>query len=391
MNPFIYDIGTKVYFGKEELCHLGEEIKKYGNNLFMIYTGKNIIEDNGLYSLVYEESKKYGFNVVEFSKVTPNPRHSDVQEGIDLCREKGCDVILAIGGGSTMDSAKAISSGFYINAPIWDVVKGKYKVTKSLPIITIPTISATGSEMNIGAVISNLDTNEKISLRYPTQRPKASFLNPYYAMTVGKYQTACGTIDILCHTIETYFNDDEGMFMLDTFMEGLVSTVLKYGTIAYNEPTNYEARANLMWAAPWAINDFIRNDKSKTWTMHPIEHEISAFYDITHGLGLAILMPRYLRHIIDEKSLPRFRRLAVKSFGLDGSLSDKELALGVIKQIEDFAFNKLELESKLSNLGIDDTHFEEMASRLANDNGYFTAGYRKLSKDEIVAILKECL
>ena len=391
MNSFIYDVSTKVYFGKEELCHLGEEIKKYGHNLFMIYTDKKIIENNGLYKLVYEESKKYNFNVTEFSKVTPNPRHSDIQEGINLCKEKQCDVILAIGGGSTMDSAKAISSGFYINEPIWDVVKGKYKVTKSLPIITIPTISATGSEMNIGAVISNLNTSEKISLRYPTQRPKVSFLNPYYTMSVGKYQTACGSVDILCHTIETYFNDDDCMFMLDTFMEGLVSTVLRYGPIAYNEPTNYEARANLMWAAPWAINDFIRNDKAKTWTMHPIEHEISAFYDITHGLGLAILMPRYLKHIIDEKSLPRFRRLAVKSFGLDGALSDMELANGVIKGIENFAFNDLGLESKLSNLGIDDSHFEEIAIRLANGNGYFTTGYRKLSREEIVQILRECL
>ena len=290
-----------------------------------------------------------------------------------------------------MDSAKAIASGYYIYAPIWDVVKGKYQVDKSLPIITIPTIAATGSEMNIGAVISNIETNEKLSLRKPTQRPKVSFLNPEYTMSVNKYQTACGIVDILCHTIETYFTQDDCMFMLDTFMEGLIQTVMKYGEIAYEDPTNYEARANLMWAASWAINDFIRNDKDNTWTMHPIEHEISAFYDITHGLGLAIIMPRYLKFIIDEKSLPRFRRLAVNGLGLDSKLTDMKLAELAIGKLEDFMYNTLQLQSNLSQLKINNEHFYTMAKRLATNDGYFTSGYRKMSINDIVAILTNCL
>ena len=261
MNSFVYNISTKVYFGPEEMIHLGEEIKNYGNKVLIIYSSQRLIEKIGISDFIKEESKKYGFEVVEFSGIKPNPRHTDVQNAIDLCREKKCDVILAIGGGSTMDSAKAVASGFYIDAPIWDVVKGKYSVKKSLPIITIPTIAATGSEMNIGAVISNIETSEKISLRYSTQRPKVSFLNPEYTMSVNQYQTACGSVDILCHVMETYFTQDDCMFMLDTFMEGLIQTVIKYGPIAYNEPNNYEARANLMWAASWAINDFIRYDK----------------------------------------------------------------------------------------------------------------------------------
>lgn len=391
MKSFVYDIGTKVYFGPEGIDFLGKEITNYGKKVFMIYTSKNVVNRIGIRDIVIAESKKYGFEVVEFSKVTPNPRHSDVQEGIDICKKEKCDVILAIGGGSTMDSAKAIASGYYIDAPIWDVVKGKYQVDKSLPIITIPTIAATGSEMNIGAVISNIETNEKLSLRKPTQRPKVSFLNPEYTMSVNKYQTACGIVDILCHTIETYFTQDDCMFMLDTFMEGLIQTVMKYGEIAYEDPTNYEARANLMWAASWAINDFIRNDKDNTWTMHPIEHEISAFYDITHGLGLAIIMPRYLKFIIDEKSLPRFRRLAVNGLGLDSKLTDMKLAELAIEKLEDFMYNTLQLQSNLSQLKINNEHFYTMAKRLATNDGYFTSGYRKMSINDIVAILTNCL
>ena len=390
MEPFIYDIPTKVYFGKEELCHLGEELAKYGNKVFFIYSG-DYIKTNGIYDLVAAECQKHALSFVEFDRVMPNPRHSDVQSGIDLCRNEGCNVILVVGGGSAIDSAKAIASGVLIDAPIWDVILGKYEVKDSLPIVTISTISATGSEMNMGAVISNLETHDKQSLRKPSQKPKATFLNPEYTYTVGKYQTACGVVDMICHTIETYFSDDSPMYMLDTVMEGLIRTAFKYGPIAYNDPTNYEARANLMWVSPWAINDFIRYDKSKQWTMHPIEHEISAYYDITHGLGLAILMPRYLRHLNDDISLKRFKQLGVYALDIDRNLSLEDAKEAVIKKIEDLCYKELGLQSNLSELGINDEYFEEMASKLAKDDGYFTAGYRRLSKNDIVDILKDCL
>ncbi len=174
-------------------------------------------------------------------------------------------------------------------------------------------------------------------------------------------------------------------------MEGLVRTVMTYAPIAYHQPENYEARANLMWASPWAINDFLRYDKECNWTMHPIEHEISAYYDITHGLGLAIIMPRYLRHIMDEKSLMRFRNLGIHAFGISKEFDDKTIAVKTIEKIEEFCYRKLHLESHFSALGIDGSEFEEIAEKLANDNGYLTGGYRNLSKDEILSILNECL
>lgn len=390
MFSFVYDIKTKVYFGKDQLCHFGEEVRRLGTKLLFLYDGE-YIKANGIYDLVRQAGSEYHFEIVEFTSIQPNPRHTDVQAGIDLCKEKGCDVILAVGGGSVIDSAKAIASGALLDAPIWDVVMGKVEVMDSLPLITISTISATGSEMNTGGVISNLETKDKQSLRKPSQRPRVTFLNPEYTFTVGRFQTACGVVDILCHTIETYFLEDGAMMLLDTIMEGIIRTTFHYGPIAYQEPENYEARCNLMWAAPWAINDFIRYDKTNTWTMHPLEHELSAYYDITHGLGLAILMPRYLRHIVDEKSLPRFRNLGIYALDIDRSLSDEEIANQVIRKIEKLCYETLKLESHLVALGINDEYFEEIAGKLANDEGCFTSGYRRLPKTEIVQILKECL
>lgn len=387
---FVYDIGTKVYFGPVTATALGQEVKAHGHKLFFIYQG-DVIKNLGIYDLVMNTGREAGFDIVEFSKIQPNPRHTDIQEGIDLCRKEQCDVILVAGGGSAIDSAKAIATGVLIDAPIWDVVLDKYPVETSLPLLTISTVSATGSEMNMGAIISNLKTKDKLGLRKPSQRPKATFLNPEYTFTVPKFQTACGSVDILCHTLETYFSSDNCMTLLDTFMEGLVRTVIEYAPIAYEQPDNYEARANLMWAAPWAINDFLRYDKENNWTMHPIEHEVSAFYDITHGLGLAIIMPRYLRHIIDEKSLKRFRNLGINAFGLSSELDDITLANKTIEAIEAFCFEKLHLESNFTALGIDSSEFEIMAGKLAVNNGYFTSGYRKLSKQDIIGILNACL
>ncbi len=391
MKNFVYEIPTRVYFGPDCLENLGAEIKRLGTKLLFVYDG-DYIKANGVYDAVINAGKEYGFDIVEFTKVKPNPRHTDVQEGVNLCKKEGCDVILAVGGGSTIDSSKVISSCAVLpDVPVWDVVIGKIPTQGALPLLTISTISATGSEMNRGAVISNLETNDKQSLRRVTHRPKVSFLNPNIPMTVPKFQTACGSVDIMCHTIENYFCDDDCLYMLDTVMEGIIRTVYKYAPIAYNEPKNYEARANLMWASPWAINELIMGDKGNTWTIHPIEHEISAYYDITHGLGLAILMPRWLRHIIDEKSLPRFRQLGIYAFDLDRNLPDREMAEKVIETIEEFSYKTLGLTSNFTDLGIDDKNFEEIAGKLATDNGYFSSGYRKLSKDELVQILKECL
>ena len=388
MNSFIYDVKTKVYFGDIEAKVLAKEIKNYGEHVFMIYGGQHVIDD-GIYDLVLEASKIAGFKITEFRKVKPNPRHSDIDEGIKLCKENNCDIVLAIGGGSCLDSAKAIATGAKLNCPIWDVVSKKVKTNGALPLIVIPTMAATGSDMNKTAVISNLEINDKKSIKSEEQRPSVAFLNPKYTYGVSKYQTACGTADILSHILETYFSSDECMYMLDTMMEGLVRTVIKYGKVAIDEPTNYEARANLLWAATWAINDFIRSDKVTAWAMHPIEHELSAYFDITHGLGLAIIMPRYLRYIIDEKSAIRLKNLAVNVYHMDENEDKYVLANRFIDKLEEYLFVDLGISSKLSECGVDEALFEKIASKLVDENGEFKR-YRNLNKEDIINILRNC-
>ena len=390
MLNFIYDIPTKVYFGDFNEDELGHEIRSYGNKLMFLYEG-NYIKENGLYDLVYKAAEKYAFSVTEFTEIKPNPKLTDIERCVSVCRENRCDVIVAVGGGSTIDTAKAVSWAALTDHDIWSVVKYENDINEVIPVVAISTISATGSEMDTACVISNEKTKEKINFIHPVQRPKTAFLNPVYTFTVSKYQTACGTVDILSHLLETYFLKDESMEMLDRVMEGIMKTVLDNGVLAYNEPTNYDARANLMWAASWALNGFVIADKTNYWTCHPIEHELSAYYDITHGLGLAILLPVYLRTIVDEKSEIKFKNIARNVFGLAVDNEKDSVSEIVIKKFEDYFFEQLNLPSKLSSLNIDSSHFEEMAKNVTGENEIFDYGYRKLSKEQIIQIYTSSL
>lgn len=227
MNNFIYEIPTKVYFGENQLSHLGEELKKYGNRVLLTYGGGSI-KKIGLYDKVVEEIKKAGLELFEFGGIEPNPRHTSINVAAEICKKEKIDVLLAVGGGSTIDATKVIGVATYYDGDCWDLVTKKVPVTNCLPIVTILTLSATGSEMNFGGVISNIETNDKKGLQNPIMRPKVSFLDPTNTYTVNAYQTACGSDDILSHLMEIYFNINEEMYMLDTFMEGMMKTVIKY-------------------------------------------------------------------------------------------------------------------------------------------------------------------
>lgn len=387
-TSFIYHLPTKVYFGPNQLQHLKSEVTKYGKRILLIYNGQ-YVKDSGLYQQVIEQLSD--FTVVEYTNIKSNPRHTDINEAIILCKNNQIDVLLTIGGGSAIDSAKAIGIGYYYEGDVWDLVLEPSKITGCLPIITILTIAATGSEMDAGAVISNKMTNEKIAFKYSEMLPKVSFMDPTLTFSVNSYQTACGCVDILSHILESYFSPNESLHMLDAIMESLVRTVISYGPIAYHNPSNYEARANLMWCASWAINDFIRSDKKHKWSMHPIEHELSAFYDITHGLGLAIVMPRWLRFVAKQKDLLKFKQLAIHCFGVGDYLKGEEYAEIVISKIEDYCYNLLGLPMNLSQLKIDDSHFEAMADKLTDNTGCYQGGYVKLYKSDILKILNDCL
>ena len=383
MNNFIYEIPTKVYFGQNQLHeNLSQEIKKFGNNILLVYGGSTI-KKIGLYKEIVNELNGSNIQIYEFSGIQPNPRHTAINKAINICKENNIDTILAVGGGSVIDSCKLIAAGRYYDGDCWDFVIGKVKVEKAMPIITVLTLTATGSEMNGTAVISNIESNQKKSIKSPLILPKVSFLDPTITYSVDKYQTACGSCDIFSHILETYFSRNDGLYMLDTVMEGLMKTV-------YNEQNNYEARANLMWASSWAINGFVRMDKQPNiWVCHLLEHQLSAFYDITHGLGLAIVTPRYLKYALNEKTVDRYYQFGVNVWNIDSKIPKMEVAKKSIEYIENFFYKDLALTDNLTSLNIDETKFEEMANRICA-NG-IVKGFIDLNKEDIINIFKECL
>ena len=390
MNAFVYDIATKVYFGENQLEHLGKELAVYGNKVLICYGGGSI-KKNGLFDKVIAEVEKAGLNFFELSGIEPNPRVASVNQGARICKNEDIDVILAIGGGSVIDCAKFIAAAAFYDGDAWDIMTMKFKPVKALPILDISTLSATGSDMDAGGVISNPDTKDKIGFSIPNLlQPKVSFLDPTLTYSVNKYQTACGSADILSHIIESYFvPQNDSMYMLDKIKEGLMKTVIKYAPIALKEPNNYEARANLQWAASWAINGFTGALQNCGWSCHPMEHELSAFYDITHGLGLAILTPRWMKYILDETTVDRFYEYGVNVFDLDSSLSKMDVAKESIKLTESFLYGTLGLKSTLGEVDIDDTNFSIMAQKACQ--GSILPGFKPLTQEDIEKIFVMCL
>lgn len=384
MNSFIYDIPTKVYFGKDQLGNLGKEVEKYGKRVLLTYGGGSI-KKTGLYDKVMAELNKIGAEVFELSGISPNPRVESVREGAEICKKNNVDLILAVGGGSVLDCSKFIGAATFYDGDAWDISIGKVDIEKCLPLITILTLSATGSEMDCGGVITNEATQDKVGRMCKPMQPKVSFLDPTNTYTVSAYQTACGAADILSHIFEEYFNLNKDLEMLDGFMEVLIKTVIKYTPIAIKEPTNYEARANIMWASSWAINGFIVGGKRQNWSCHPMEHQLSAVYDITHGLGLAILTPRWMRYSLSEKTVDRFYRFATNVFGLTG---EDKMAVSVkgIEKLEEFLFKTIGLTDTLSKLGIDDKYFDVMAEKAASENTF-----TPLAKEDVKNIYEMCL
>lgn len=389
MNNFVFQNTTKIYFGKGQLVHLADELKKYGTRVLLTYGGGSI-KRIGLYDSIISSLNESGFTVFELPGIEPNPRHTTVNKGADICKKENIDVLLAVGGGSTIDCTKAIAAAAYYEGDAWDLVKQKVPVTKALPILTVLTLSATGSEMDCGGVISNMETNEKIGLVHPLLQPKVSFLDPEYTYSVSRFQTACGSADIISHIFDcNYFTAGDKMDMMSRIQEEVIRTVIKYAPIALEQPENYEARANLMWASSWALNRFLDNGIIQAPTCHMIEHELSAFYDITHGLGLAIITPRWMEYILDETTAPQIKKFGVNIFGVEDNLSDMDGAKETIHRLSDFLFKKLGLQSRLSEVGIDDRNFSIMAEKACA--GGTLKGYKTLTPKDVEAIFRMCL
>ena len=389
MNSFVYNIPTKVYFGENQLGNLGAEVAKFGKRVLLTYGGGSI-KRIGLYDKVINELHNAGIEVFELSGIEPNPRIESVRNGAEMCKKHKIDVLLAVGGGSTIDATKFMAAGACVDHDPWEFFGANAKpIERALPIVTILTLSATGSEMDTGGVISNLETGDKLGRLAPALLPRVSFLDPTITYSVNKYQTACGAADIMSHIIEVYFNTQKDLYMLDCFMEGMLKTVIKYAPIAIAEPENYEARANLMWTSSWAINGFINGGKRKAWSCHPMEHELSAVYDITHGLGLAILTPRWMRYCLDETTVEKYVEYGVGVFGIDSSLDKMEIAKRSIELTEEFLFEKLGLQRTFTEVGIKREDFAMMAQKACRYGDI--KGFKTLTPQDVEAIYEMCL
>ena len=389
MNSFVYNIPTKVYFGENQLGNLGAELRKFGKRVLVTYGGGSI-KRIGLYDKVMEELRKADMEVFELSGIEPNPRIESVREGARICKEHNVDVLLAVGGGSTLDATKFMAAGACVEHDPWEFFGANAKpIERALPLVTILTLSATGSEMDSGGVISNLATGDKLGRLAPALQPKVSFLDPTLTYSVSKFQTACGAADMMSHIIEVYFNTQQDLYMLDCFMEGMLKTIVKYAPIAVAEPENYEARANLMWTSSWAINGFINGGKRKAWSCHPMEHELSAIYDITHGLGLAILTPRWMEYCLDETTVDKYVQYGVNVFGIDHKLDKMTIARESIRLTAEFLFDTLGLQRTFTEVGIKREDFALMAKKACRYGDI--KGFKTLTPADVERIFEMCL
>ena len=385
MNSFNFCVPTDIRFGEGQVECLSTELAKYGKRVLLVYGGGSI-KKTGLYDTIYRVLE--GYEIFELSGIEPNPKLSSVEKGAEICKKEKIDVILAVGGGSTIDASKHIACSACYEGNPWDLVIDRSKVKKALPIAVVLTISATGSEMNSGAVITNEITQEKLEINTPLLYPRISICDPTYLYTLPEKQTAAGAVDTLSHVMEQYFQPNDGAFITDVLSEGVMKTVVKYASVALCEPENYEARSNLMWASTVGLNHLLTVGKGGAWSVHPIEHVVSAYYDLTHGAGLAILTPAWMRYVLSESTKKRFARFAREVFAINEPDDFMAAEMGIAK-VEDF-FASLKMPTKLSQVGIDDSQFDKMAEEAVRTSGISARAYVKLDKNDVLNILKMC-
>ncbi|MDF2674895.1 MAG: Fe-dependent oxidoreductase, alcohol dehydrogenase [Clostridiales bacterium] len=384
MLNFEYSIPTKIFFGRDKINVLGQQLKKYGTKVLLVYGGGSI-KRNGIYDKVSSILNENHISYFELSGVEPNPRIETVRKGAELCRQNSIDIVLAIGGGSSIDCAKVVAAAAYYDGEPWDIVTDPGKIAKVLPIASILTLSATGSEMDTFAVITNMNTNEKLGTGHPDMAPKFSILDPTYTYSVPANQTAAGTADIMSHIFEAYFEKTKEAYLQNRMAEALLKTCIKYGKIAIEEPENYEARANLMWASSLAINGLLSYGKGSKWSVHPMEHELSAFYDITHGVGLAILTPHWMKYVLDETTLVNFVEYGINVWNIDENQDKYQIANMAIEKTKEY-FISLGIPSKLSEVGIEEVKLEKMAEQATRFGK--VGNFKPLDKQDVLSIFK---
>lgn len=390
MQDFKYFAPTQVVFGKSSEEQVGKLVKKYGGTKVLIHYGGKSAVNSGLLQKVEDLLLAEGIACVKLGGVVPNPRVSLVRKGIELCKEEGIDFILAVGGGSVIDSSKAISSGRFYDGDVWELYEQHTKATKYLPLACVLTIPAAGSEMSDGSVITNEETGLKKDYCVDEFRCKFAIMNPERTYTLPAWQTACGATDMMMHTMERYFSNDDDMEVTDAIAESLLRTVIHETPLVLNDPTNYEHRAQLMWAGSLAHNDLTGCGTSGDWATHNLEHELSGMFDVSHGAGLAAIWgswARYTRH----QNMARFARFAVNVMGVKQNFKSlEETAEAGIQAMEQF-FHSIGMPTNIKELigkEITDAEIEDMADKCCEFGRRTIGGLVQLKRDDMVAIYK---
>lgn len=384
MLNFTYECKTKIVFGKNTEFQVAKEVKFYGDRVLIHYGGGSI-KKNGLYEKIIKCFKDENLQIFELPGVQPNPRLSLVREGINLCRENNIDFILAIGGGSVIDSAKAIGIGTMYDGDVWDFYGGNAKAEKSLPVGVVLTIPAAGSESSTGSVITNEDGWYKRPASYPVPRPEFAILNPELTYSLPAYQTACGAADIMAHVIERYFTNDKDVDFTDRLCEATLKTIIRNAPIVLKQTDNYAARAEIMWAGSVAHNGLLNTGRTGDWGSHNIEHELSALCDIAHGAGLAIILPAWMTYVY-KHDMGRFVQFASRVWDIElDTYNPERTVLQSIARTKNF-FKSLGLPVCLKDANIPSNKLEEMAEKATRIKpiGNFVQLYR----DDVLSILK---
>lgn len=383
MNKFEFRNHTRIIFGEGALNKLAGVLKSCEKNVLLAY-GKSAIKKEGIYDAVMKILLDCGKNVTELSGIMPNPTATKVREGVALCKENNVNLILAVGGGSVIDCCKAIAVGSVIEEDFWDALYTKHNDTpKALRIGTVLTMVGTGSEMNGSAVITNEELKIKAGFHSPYVYPMFSILDPTYTYSLPKYQMVSGICDIMSHLMEQYFSGTDDN-VSDDLNEALMKSIVKNARIAVQNPKDYTARSNIMWGSTVALNNLLGCGKTEDWEVHQIEHQIGAYYDVAHGMGLAAVSASYFR-LIYKSGLHKFRQYAVNVWGVDeANKTDEQIALEGIACLEVF-FKEIGATTSLRELGIPDT---SKLGEIAYSCNLLTGGYKTLTHEDVKTILE---
>ncbi len=391
MLDFQYYSPTRVVFGRNAVKELGNLLKAQDRKKVLLHYGGGSVKKNGVFDAVVEQLKAAEIDYVELGGVEPNPKIDLIREGVKLCKTQGVDFILAVGGGSVIDSAKAIALGARIDFDVWRLYETKERIEGALPVGSVLTIAAAGSELSDGTVVTNPEGGLKRDYGADYLRPVFAIMNPEYTFTVSKYQTACGTVDILMHTFERYFTHTPDVDLTDELAEGLCRAVIRAGTKAVKNGSDYEARATLMWAGSISHNDLTGLGRRGDWATHQMEHELSGQYDrVSHGAGLAAIFPAWCRYVWREEPA-RFVRFAQKIWGVNTEgMTQEEAVFAGIECCENY-FRALGMPVRLSEMEIDDTHLHDMAVKGTYFGKRTLGSFKVLGEADIEAIYRIAL